>query len=124
MHPEFVEIVMAYKILPLSLANLYASALPWLEITIGSCLILGLFTRFFSIVSILVIASFIVGNTIALSYDISGECFSCFGVLTELMMMDHRGALTIDALLLTGTLLIFFQRRRFMALDSRLTRLF
>jgi len=121
MHPEWVEVMAAYRILPLSLANLYASALPWVEIVMGSCLILGLFIRFFSVVSILVIASFIVGNAIALSLDIPiGGC-GCFG---ELIIVNPEGALVIDALLLVGVLVIFFQKRRFMALDSRLPRLF
>ena len=66
---------------------------------------------------------FIVGNAIALSLDIPiGGC-GCFGVLTEVMTMDYKGALVIDALLLVGVLAIFFQKRRFMALDSRLARL-
>jgi len=119
MQPEWVEVVMAYKILPLSLAKPYTSALPWLEIAIGSCLILGLFTRLFSLVSIPIIASFIAGNVIALSYSLSEGC-GCFG---ELITVSHKGALVIDALLLIGVLLIFFQRRHFMTLDSWVTRL-
>lgn len=120
MHSEFAEIVMAYKILPFSLAHLYILVLPWLEITIGSCLILGLLTRPFSLVSIPVIASFIVANVIGLLHNIA-ECPGCFG---ELITVSHEGALVIDALLLVGVSVIFFQRRRFMALDSWLTRLF
>jgi len=120
MHSEWVEVRMAHYILPSPLISAYISALPWLEIAIGSCLILGLCTRLFSLVSIPIIASFIAGNVIGLLYDISEEC-GCFG---ELIMLNYEGAIVIDALLLTGALLIFFQRRHFMALDSWLTRLF
>jgi len=118
-HSEWVEIVMAYKILPLHLARLYALALPWLEITVGVCLVLGLFIRFFSLVSIPMIVSFIVGNAIALSNNNPGGC----GCLGQLIMMGYKEALVIDALLLVAAVLIFLQRRHFMALDWP-TRLF
>ena len=117
MQPEWVEAIIAFKILPLPLARAYASVLPWLEITIGACLILGLFTRVFSMVSIPIIASFVVANAWILSFGGGGECPSCFG---ELVTMDNKVALVIDVLLLIGALLIFFQRKHFMALDSRL----
>jgi len=121
--PEWVETWMAGKILPTSLTILYTSALPWIEIVIGSCLILGLFTKLFSLLSILVIASFIVGNVMALVSDLPvlDTLCGCFGVLPP---MTHKWALVIDALLLVGAVLIFFQRRRFVALDSWLTHLF
>jgi len=119
MHPEWVEVMLAYKILSLPLIKPYIAVIPWLEITIGACLILGLFIRFFSLVSIPIIASFIGGNVIALLYSLSEGC-GCFG---ELIAVSHKGALVIDALLLIGVLLIFFQRKHFMTLDSRVTRL-
>ena len=119
MHPEWVEAWTAGRLLPTSLTTFYISALPWIEIVIGSCLILGLFTRLFSLVSIPIIASFIVANVMAFSWDTGGGC--CFGQVIEI---THKWALVIDALLLVGVVLIFFQRRRFAALDSRLTHLF
>ncbi len=117
MQSEFIEIMMPYKILPLSLAHAYASVLPWLEITIGACLILGLFTRVFSLVSVPIIASFIVANAWILSLDPGGGC-RCFG---EFVTIDYKVALIIDALLLIGALLIFFQQKHFITLDFRLT---
>ena len=121
MHFEFVDVVMAYKILPFSLAHLYASALPWLEIAIGSCLILGLFTRLFSLVSLPIIVSFIVANVMVLVRNLGLEECGCGG---ELITMTFKEALVIDALLLIGAVLIFSQRRHFMALDSWLAPLF
>ena len=117
MQSEWIEVMMPYKILPLSLAHAYASVLPWLEITIGSCLILGLFTKVFSLVSVPIIASFIVANAWILSLDPGGACH-CFG---ELVTIDYKVALIIDALLLIGALLIFSQQKHFITLDSRLT---
>ena len=117
---DFVEVVIAYKILPLSIASFYALVLPWLEITIGSCLILGLFTRFFSLVSLPIIVSFIVANATAFALSLGEDC-GCGG---EIITLDYKAALVIDVLLLIGASLIFFQRRHFMALDSRLAPLF
>ena len=120
MHSQFVGEVIAYKILPLSLATLYASVLPWLEITIGSCLILGLLTRVFSLVSIPVIISFIVANIRGLIYMPGEFCSHCFG---EMLTMRYEGALAIDVLLLIAALLIFFQRRHLSVLDSQIAHL-
>ena len=117
MQSEWIEVMMAHNILPSPLAYLYASVLPWLEITIGTCLILGLFTRVFSLVSIPIIASFILANAWVLAIDLGGACY-CFG---ELVTIDYKVALIIDALLLIGALLIFFQRKHFITLDSSLT---
>ena len=118
LHPEWVANIAADKILPSSLVQPFLSALPWLEIIIGACLILGLFTRLFSVISLPLIAGFIVGNAVALSSDSSDWC-RCFG---ELIKINHKWALLIDALLIIGALLILFQRRRLIALDSWITR--
>jgi len=118
LQPEWVESWTAGIILPSSLIIPYISALPYIEIVVGSCLILGLFTKLFSAISIPIIASFIVGNLMALSYD--AGC-GCFGVIIEI---NHKWALVIDALLFIGAVVIFFRRRRFMTLDSRLSHLF
>ena len=117
MQSEWVELMMAYKFLPPSLAYFYASVLPWLEITIGTCLTLGLFTRAFSLISIPIIISFIVANVWIVSLDPSGVCH-CFG---ELVTIENRVALAIDVFLLIGALLIFSQRKHFITLDSLLT---
>jgi len=112
-HSEWFASLAAYKILPLSLVQPYMAALPWIEIVVGSCLIAGLFTRLFSIVVILLSASFILGNVLALSSNVAEGC-ACFG---ELVMVSHKWSLTIDALLIAAAVVIFFQRRRFLALD-------
>ncbi len=120
MHTELAQVAMAYRMLPESLVGPYVLALPWIEVVLGFCLILGLFTRFFSVVGVIITASFIGGNALSLSYLVSEAC-ACFG---DLVVLSHKGALAIDGLLIAGTVLIFFQRKRFMALDSQLTRLF
>jgi len=119
MHLEWAEVIMADEILPSSLVNPYLAALPIVEIIIGSCLIIGLFIRFFSVISLLVIITFIIGNSIALMLDVS-EWSGFFG---ERVPITHQWALVIDALLIVGVSLIFSRRRRFVAMDSMLSRL-
>ena len=116
---EWVESVVAYRFLPIHFANLYLSILPWIEVTIGLCLIIGLFTKYICLFSIPVLVSFIGANLLGFSINHSGEC-QCFG---ELATISYKVAMVIDALLFVGIALVFFQRRRVMALDSWLTRL-
>ena len=121
MQTEWVDTVLSYGILPDTLALWYAAALPWLEIVIGAGLILGLFTRIFSVAAMLVVISFIVGNAAALIYGFASDDCGCFG---EFIPINHVWSLVVDVLMLFGALLLFFQRRRFMALDSWLSHVF
>lgn len=117
MHSEWVEMVLAYKILPLPIFEYYAWSLPWLEITVGTCLILGLLTRLSSLAALLMIASFTVGNVMGFLNDISVEDCGCFG---SLFTMTHRDALIIDSVLFIAALLTLFQRRHVATLGSLL----
>ena len=121
MQAEWVDVVISYGVLPEALAVWYALTLPWLEIVIGTGLILGLFTRIFSAAAMLVVISFIVGNSAALIYGFAAEDCGCFG---EFMPLNHVWSLVVDAVLLLGSLLLFFQCRQFLALDSKMNDIF
>jgi uncharacterized membrane protein YphA (DoxX/SURF4 family) len=58
----FVDVVISYKVLPLSLAIPFGYALPWAEVVVGLLLIFGLGLKFVSSASILIIASLIAGT--------------------------------------------------------------
>ena len=120
MQEEWVENVMAYKMLPPSLATLYAYAVPWVELVTGSCLIIGLFTKFFGWLATLLIVTFVAANANVLSTDPTGMCH-CFGELLA-SRLDHKLALVIDVALLAGCILILLQRKHYMALDSRVAQ--
>lgn len=113
---DWVDLILAYSILPVSMSRAYAYALPWVEIIVGFCLILGIFPRFFSIISVLLVVSFIIGNVTGLNNSL--DC-GCFGTFVEI---NHPGALAIDAVLLAGSVVVFFGRRRFLAYDYWLAR--
>jgi uncharacterized membrane protein YphA (DoxX/SURF4 family) len=43
---KFVDVVTGLGLLPWNLAQVYGTVLPWLELTVGICLLLGIFPRF------------------------------------------------------------------------------
>jgi putative oxidoreductase len=91
-HTDFVSIVQSYQLLPDSLAAVYGNALPWVELVIGSFLVLGIQIRASSFVTILICLSFLAAN---ISSIVSGEsfCGNCFG---EAFALPVSLALTLD----------------------------
>ncbi len=55
---QFVFVVVAYRVLPRSVAGFYAKVLPWIEATVGATLLAGLATRVAATASLLLLASF------------------------------------------------------------------
>jgi len=102
----FVDTVIGYGILPDVLAQLYGLVVPWVELFIGCCLILGIFSRFASAVSIPLIISFVVASSYALLNPVEGGC-GCFG---EVITLSHPVSLALDAVMLTMALLLLFRK--------------
>jgi len=78
-HPEaFALNVATYQILPLSLVNLQAIGLPWVEMIVGLALLAGLWTRESALVTIGMNLMFIVAISITLARgeDIACGCFA------------------------------------------------
>ncbi len=78
-HPDlFAEVVYNYQVLPGYLVNLTALILPWLELTLGICLLINRWMAGASALAAMLMALF-VGMTIfnlARGLDISCGCFS------------------------------------------------
>jgi len=119
MNPVWFDVVRAYDILPYSVATYFAIVLPWVEFIMGLCLILGLFTRYISILSMLLVVSYVIANSIALSTDPVNTC-ECFG---DLFLMSYEVALVVDGVLLISAVLVYWRRRGFMSLDILLNRI-
>jgi uncharacterized membrane protein YphA (DoxX/SURF4 family) len=120
---RFVDVVTSYGLLPWSLARAYGSILPWLELTLGACLVLGFLTRLAAGTGILMIISFIVANgTAVYSRDIM-EC-GCFGLIYEgtgyLTFIKTSDALVIDIVMVAMALAILFYGGGRWSLDSLL----
>jgi len=78
-HPDqFANMVYNYRILPHIIINLFAATLPWIELVIGLCLILGPFADAASAITAALLVVFIVASVAALirGLDISCGCFT------------------------------------------------
>lgn len=101
-HTEFEGIVQDYDILPDTLAEVYANALPWVELLVGVYLLLGILVRPGALVTLLLGISFLIANTSAL-IDGDSKCGSCFG---DTFTLPLWLAFTLDTLLLGAAALL------------------
>jgi PKD repeat protein/uncharacterized membrane protein YphA (DoxX/SURF4 family) len=105
---RFVIEVAGYDLLPFTLARIYGVALPWVELTTGCALILGVFLPFALVISILMAASFTVANIYAFYQGASDNC-GCFG---ELIPLSHTASLIIDVvMILTAAIFLFYRKK-------------
>lgn len=79
---QFAFSVHAFKILPEHLSILATFAIPWVEIVLGACLVLGCWTRAASILLFLLIAGFLGGiiSVIVRKMDVTCGCFGKFEI--------------------------------------------
>ena len=75
---QSVEAVRAYQLLPAEAAQTVGQLLPVIEVVVGVCLVLGLFTRGAAMLSILLFAVFIAGIVSVWVRGIDIDC-GCFG---------------------------------------------
>ncbi|MBN1592447.1 MAG: DoxX family membrane protein [Candidatus Coatesbacteria bacterium] len=111
-HPaQFADMVYNYRMLPYFVINFFAVILPWIELVIGLCLILGPFSDAASLVTGGLLAMFIVASIAALirGLDINCGCFT----------MSPEGKKAGWSVIITNTVLIsmlaqsfFFDLRR------------
>ena len=108
-HPDlFVDAVQNYHMLPVALADLFGTVLPWAELFVGWCLVLGIFPTFASAICILMTLTFVVGNVSSFFRDV-GEACGCLG---NLVNMSHTTSLIVDFVMLSVAGLLIYQRRR------------
>jgi len=115
---EFVSQCQEYDLLPDVLARLYGTGLPWVEVIVGSFLLLGLLSRFASGIGMLTALSCIIANSIILYRGANMEC-GCFG---EMAVLQTRDALLIDIALLIMAFQILVHKGEFLSLDSIIFR--
>lgn len=104
--PQMAEAFNVFPFIPLDLIHLYVAAVPWIELFLALGLVFGLFLKFFSAASILVIASFLFANGLFAYYGFSDHCADCFGKLLELNLPQAIG---IDLLMLGIAIWIFLK---------------
>jgi len=108
-HPDlFVDAVENYHMVPFGLTDLFGTVLPWAELFVGWCLVLGIFPTFASAICILMTLTFVVGNVSSFFRDV-GEACGCLG---NLVNMNHTTSLIADFVMLFVAGLLIYQRRR------------
>jgi uncharacterized membrane protein YphA (DoxX/SURF4 family) len=117
---DFALQVATYQILPLPLVNLQAIVLPWVELTAGILLVLGLWTRGAALVTCGMNAMFIVAIAMALAADLQLQC-GCFTSSAAGHEMSSGLLVRDAALMLAGALLVAMRPDRF-TIDSWLER--
>ena len=122
--PEAFAISIAtYQILPLSLINIKAIALPWAELIAGVLLIVGFRTKAQALVINGMLVMFIVAIYIAMSKGVEAQC-GCFGAEAEEAMNGLTWSKIIEDLgwLLIGLYILLGSPNR-ISLDSLISRL-
>ncbi len=109
----FVDDVIAYDLLPETLAEVFGTVLPWIEIAVGSLLIVGFRMRLVAGVAALISLSLVIANGVVLYRGLELTC-GCFG---DLAALETRDAIIIDSVLLILSLLIVLRRRDFLNID-------
>lgn len=111
--------VRAYEMLPIWLANFFGYALPWIEIGIGSLLLLGVAVRIMGALGALIMLGFIIAIAQAWARGLSIDC-GCFGGGGTIDPEDTKYLSTIlrdIGFLALGVFLYFYPKGRF-ALDK------
>jgi len=104
----FIELVDGYEILPTALARLAGSVLPWVELLLGCSLVLGVFVRLASAVTIPLAVSFASVGIYAMVKG-GGIICGCFGTWVQI---SHPVSLTIDIITLVLSLALVTQREK------------
>jgi len=87
--PSFAHMIYNYRILPGGLVNVTALLMPWVEITTGLCLILGVWVRPARWLIAAMLVVFMVAITINLVRDNAIDC-GCFNVADVGKTHDER----------------------------------
>ncbi len=121
LHPaSFALDVATYQILPLSLVNLQAIGLPWVELLVGLTLLFGLWTRESALVTVGMNLMFIVAITITLYRGEEIMC-GCFASAEAGHQIDMDLVFRDFGLLLAG-LYIVWVGPRWPSIDRALAR--
>ena len=109
---NFASNIQNYQFLPYSITNLFSIFLPWVELYVGTCLILGIFVDGAALLSTGMMVMFIIalGQALARGLDIECGCFSQEGSLVGL------DTLAKDIVWLAMSVLIFRRQEKMLEL--------
>ena len=111
-HPAaFALDVATYQLLPLSLVNPFALAVPWIELWVGVLLVAGVRVRAAALVTAVLLAMFMVALSYALGkgLDLSCGCFASQSAAKH-DPISYKTMLRDSAWLLLGLFVLFFDK--------------
>ena len=95
---------------PPSVAIIIADWLPWVELILGACLIIGIATQLVALFSVVLIAAFVFHNSWMIGHGLRNEPCHCLGVFEQVFQgqLSTIGALYVDIGLFILALVIYF----------------
>jgi len=103
---HFAQVIYNYRILPIEIVNICAIIIPWLEITLGICLVLGIWLETSSIVVAGLTVVFIGMIVSAIVRGLNIEC-GCFSLNKSGDIVSWK-RIAEDLVILAAALYIFF----------------
>ena len=109
-HGEFLALILSKSFLTLPQAIIVARWVPWIELVLGSLLIIGIVTKFMASFSAVLTVAFIANNSWMISLGLGDEPCGCFGNVEHLSLAQFSiiEALYLDIGMLTLALIILF----------------
>ncbi len=106
-HPaEFAKAILRYDMLPVSLVNLQAVFMPWIEFFVGLLLILGIFKKGTSLLASLSLVIFLIALISASVRGLDISC-GCFSLEETSSKGDILFRIIQDFFMLLGTVIIY-----------------
>lgn len=114
--PQFARSVLNYEFFPVWTVNLIAIIVPWLELIVGTLLVIGLFTMASNTIVFGMLIFFFVLIASALARGLEIDC-GCFAASLEGQVMDWTYLLR-DIGFILCSLVVYTMRKQILALDS------
>lgn len=105
----FAQVVRSYDIVPEPLAVPFALALPWIEVSTGLCLVIGLWIRYSAMIVALLILSFMGALAWGLYHGEDLPC-GCFGFDNDFTNVSIAEALVRNTFILAAASSLVFAR--------------
>jgi uncharacterized membrane protein YphA (DoxX/SURF4 family) len=114
---DFAHSIMNYQMMPDAYANLFALALPWIEVSCGVLLVLGVRLRASALLTALMLVVFIVaiGVAMARGLEINCGCSAHSEPVGIPKILEDAGYLIL-------TIVVYLYPSKFMTLESYLTK--
>jgi uncharacterized membrane protein YphA (DoxX/SURF4 family) len=108
-HGAFLLTVSTY-ILGFEVSNFITTWLPWLELVLGLCLLVGIIPQIVGGISVLLIAAFIMHNGWMIAHGLGYEPCGCLGVFERIFggNMSTTASLYVDIGLIILALAVYF----------------